>query len=149
MATDESGGRIGVTTYSEYRSSDRYYRLANANGGSFMIEARPVTLSCTTSDTGITPTAGTWYRFEFDVVDRGTYNQVRAKVWRAGTAEPVNFQADCVDNTSSRPRQGTLGVYSAGSGQKYWDDLEIIEGAVVPTVPPAPPVLLQVVPAQP
>jgi len=149
MAIDESSGRVGVTTYSEYPSADRYYRLANANGGSFVLEGRPGTLTCTTSDTGVTPTAGTWYHFKFDVVDRGTYNQIRARIWRAGTSEPANFQAECVDETSTRTRRGSIGVYAAGLGQKYWDDLELIEGSVVPTVPPAPPVLLQVVPAQP
>ncbi len=148
MATDESTGILGVTTYSEYPSADRYYRLSNAGGGSFILEGRPA-LSCSATDTGITPSAGSWYNFAFDVVDRGSYNQVRAKVWLAGTSEPSIFQVDCNDATSGRPQQGTIGVYSAGIGQKYWDDLEIVQGSVVPTQPPAPPVLIQVVPAQP
>jgi len=149
MATDDPAGTLGVTTYSQYPSTDRYYRLVSHAGGSFVLEGRPG-LSCSGStDTGVVPSAGSWYRFEFDVVDQGGDNQIRAKVWRAGSAEPGSYQIDCRDSASDRPRQGTIGVYASGSGQKYWDDLEVIEAVVVSPTPPEPPILLQVVPVTP
>ena len=130
MAVDHPAATIGVTTYSQYPASDAYYRLANNNGGSFVLEGRPG-LSCSGVDTGVVAAAGTWYRFELDVVDRGTTNEIRAKIWREGDSEPGAFQVTCVDATNNRPRQGTIGVYSGGAGQKYWDDIEIVVATIV------------------
>lgn len=147
MAVDEPAASVGVTTYSGYPGSDAYYRLGRTANGNFRLEARHG-LSCSSIDSGVgSAMAGRWVRFEFDVEDGASSNRIRAKVWYADAAEPAGPQIDCVDNSPNRPRQGTIGAWSAGDGQKYWDDFEIIQGvAPAPTPPPQPPLLLQIIP---
>ena len=156
MAIDHVDAAIGVTTYSQYVNSDAYYRLGRSQGGPFMIEGRPNALSCTNSTAPVTPQPGDWYRFKFDVQDMGTSNQIRAKIWREGVTEPNAYSLHCVDSSAQRPRSGRIGIWSAGVGEKYWDDFEVVVsegtgggGSGTPTVPPAPPVLIQIMPVAP
>ncbi|MAG34132.1 MAG: hypothetical protein CL908_24900 [Deltaproteobacteria bacterium] len=149
MAINHADASIGVTAYSLYRNSDSYYRLGRSAGGEFVLEGRPA-LSCSGTSTGITPTPGAWYRFEFHVQDQGASNHITVKIWDQTTTEPPSLQVDCVDSSTQRPRDGTIGVWSAGAGEKYWDDLEVILGdGGATTTPPDPPVLLFIVPAEP
>lgn len=149
MAVDQPDSSIGVTTYSGYHGTDTYYRLGRTAGGSIRLEGRPA-LSCSGTDSGLVPSAGEWIRFELDVIDNGSNNRVRAKVWRQGSTEPANPQIDCVDSSGGRPTQGTFGVWASGPGQKYWDDFEVMQGvAGLPATPPEPPVLLQILPVTP
>ena len=148
MAVNDSGASIGVTTYSGYPASDTYYRLGRNGDDTFRLTARH-NLTCSAVDTGFGASiAGDWVRFELDVEDNGTYNRVRAKVWRSGEAEPASPQVNCIDSAADRPRQGTIGVWSGGSGERYWDGFEVIQGVSgVPNPPPAAPTLLQIIPA--
>ncbi len=149
MAIDHPSASIGVTTYSQYRTRDAYYRLGRSGGGPFVIEGRPA-LSCSNSGNLVTPSAGEWYRFEFDVQDMGSSNQVRAKVWRQGDAEPSSYTISCVDSSPQRPTGGRIGVWASGTGSKYWDDFEVVLGQGSGTAePPAPPVLIQIIPVEP
>lgn len=155
MAIDHADAAIGVTTYSQYVTSDVYYRLGRSRGGPFVIEGRPNTLSCTDPTAPVTPQPGDWYRFNFDVQDMGTNNQIRAKVWREGATEPSAYSLHCVDSSAQRPRSGRIGIWSADVGEKFWDDIEVIvsesggSGGETPPPPPAPPVLIQIVPVAP
>ena len=149
MAIDRPSASIGVTTYSQYRTRDAYYRLGSSNGGPFVIEGRPA-LSCSNSGNLVTPTPGEWYRFELDVQDMGSNNRVRAKVWRQGDAQPSGYALSCTDSSAQRPSGGRIGVWASGTGSKYWDDFEVVLGQGSGSAePPAPPVLIQVVPAAP
>lgn len=149
MAIDHPSASIGVTTYSQYRTSDAYYRLGRSDGGPFAIEGRPA-LSCSNSGNLVTPSAGEWYRFEFDVQDMGSSNRVRAKVWRQGDSEPSDYTMSCVDSSAQRPSGGRIGVWASGTGSKYWDDFEVVLGqGSGSNEPPAPPVLIQVIPLAP
>lgn len=149
MAIDHPSAAIGVTTYSQYRTGDAYYRLGRTSGGPFVLEGRPA-LSCSSSGTPVTPAAGEWYRFELDVQDTGSSNQIRAKVWRQGDAEPSGYSLSCVDSSAQRPSGGRIGVWSGGTGSKYWDDFEVVLGQGSGTTePPAPPVLIQIIPVAP
>jgi hypothetical protein len=147
MAVDRDGAGIGVTTYSQYPNADVYYRLGRDPAGAFTITGHPA-LSCTTGNTGVVPTPGAWYAFELTVQVANGNNQILAKVWRQGTAEPGGPQAACTDTSSSKPTAGTLGVWASADGQKAWDDLEIITAQPAPSAPLAPPILIQVVPAE-
>ena len=149
MATDDNDASIGVTTYSGYPAADTYYRLGRSGGQNFRLEGRPG-LSCSSVDAGFgNNIAGRWIRFELDVEENAASNRIRAKVWFADQAEPSSPQIDCTDNSAGRPRSGTIGVWSGGDGNKFWDDFEVFQGVGnLPTQPPAPPVLLQIIPVQ-
>ena len=71
---------------------------------------------------------------------------VRARVWPEWEPEPTTWQIDCVDAAADRLVAGTIGVWSMGPGEKYWDDLAVFaldgSGTPVPLEPPPPPVLL-------
>ena len=147
---DHPDAAIGVTTYSGYPTEDAYYRVGRESGGSFRFTGRPG-IACSTADSGLTPAAGEWIRFEIDVVDEDVQNRIRAKLWRQSEPEPSTPQIECVDSRSTRPTQGTFGVWSAGPGTKYWDDFEAFQGDPLDgggqtLPPPRPPVLLQIIP---
>jgi hypothetical protein len=151
LAIDDANGAIGVTTMSQFTDSARYYRLGRSAGGAFVIEGHPNSLPCAPSANPVNPNPGSWYRFKFDVQRMATSNQIRAKIWREGTSEPSGYALSCVDSSSSRPSGGRIGVWSSGSGQKYWDDFEVITandsggGGTTPAPPaPVPPILISV-----
>lgn len=149
LITDASGG-IGVTALSGYPDQDVYYRLRRYAGTAFDLAPHGTTLSCANDSTGVVPQAGAWYRFSLRVDVGSSNNRVRAKVWRDGTSEPGSPQVDCSDTSSSRPRAGTIGVWSMGPGTKLWDVLDVdgIGSTSTPApVPPAPPTLISVEPA--
>ena len=51
-------------------------------------------------------------------------------------AEP-DWQVNCTDASGARLTSGRIGVWSMGSGEKYWDDLQV-EALGTPTVPEPP-----------
>ena len=136
MTADRSG--IGVTFYSDYPNSDRYYRLRRYNNNSFHLSPHGTSVSGTTN-TGVNPVPDFWYWFLIEVEDTGTQTNIRAKVWQEGTTEPVDWQVDAFDDSATRITAGTIGVWSYTEGSKYWDDL-----TVTPLVPPANDLVLTV-----
>lgn len=128
LMIDDARGGIGVTVYSDYPNSDSYYRLRRSSGNSFHLAPHPdAPTSCLgTTDTGVTPAAGTWYEFRFQAVDDANGGtRLRAKVWAEGAGEP-SWQIDCVDSAAGFYDSGVPGVWSMGPGAKYWDDLDLI-----------------------
>ena len=155
MRITHAKGGIGVTALSQYPQRDGYYRLRRHDGATtsaFHMAPHPdgKLLACTSTSTGVTPSANTWYRFRFQVSAEATQTTVRAKVWTDGASEPSAWQADCADTSSDRYLSGVPGVWSMGPGSKYWDDLAItpIGGSQEPNEPPpggevpAAPILL-------
>ena len=119
-----SGAGIGVTILSDYNQSDAYYRLRRyGTNGSFHLSPHGTSISSGTTDTGVVPETGTWYRFRIEAVPGADATEVRARVWADGSAEPSTWQIDAADTSSSRRTAGTIGVWSYGSGAKHWDDL--------------------------
>lgn len=146
MAIEHPDASIGVTAHSQYPAADVYYRLGRNAGGAFRIEGHP-TLSCSNRSTGVVPEAGAWYRFQLEIVEESSQARIRARVWPEDQPEPSGYQAECTDSSSSRPAGGTIGVWSAGFGGKFWDDLEVVQPAdAVVDSPLEPPVLIQVIP---
>ena len=120
---------IGITFFSDYNVSDRYYRLRRyANKPSFHLSAHGTTQSGDT-DSSIVPVVDTWYQFKVQVKDTGSTTEIKARLWIDGEAEPSEWQIDAYDDASSRLTTGTIGVWSMKGGKKYWDDL------VVRTIP--------------
>ena len=127
MLTDESGG-VGVTFFSQYPRADVYYRLRAYEQRTFQLVPHPhhtLKPANGTVDTGVIPEPGAWYQFRIEATDTGIRNEVRAKIWREGTSEPHAWQASAYDDRVDRPIGGTVGVWSMGSGSKYWDDLKV------------------------
>jgi hypothetical protein len=151
MAIETTSGDVGVTAYSQYPTADTYYRLrTNVDTASFELAGHPhSSSSCSgTIDTGVVAKAGVWYQFELVIANAGSANRIAATVWQQGSPRPSSPQVECFDSASNRPLAGTIGVWSAGSSAKYWDDLEIVavSGPVVTAEPPLPPILISVEP---
>jgi hypothetical protein len=152
MAIASSGGGVGVTAYSQYPSADVYYRLRVIRDGDTFQIANHYDSCSGDTNTGVTAQPGVWYEFEFTVSSTGSANRITAKVWKQGDAKPSSPQADCEDSASGRPGSGTIGVWSMGSGEKLWDDLEVSAtssgGSVIVSEPLSPPVLISIDPVQ-
>jgi len=123
MITQPDGG-IGVTFRSDYPNTDTYYRLRRYNSGAFHINPHGTSVTGVT-DTGVVPATHTWYEFAIEVEDIESQTVIRAKVWAQGTVEPTNWQVNCYDTNAGRLTTGTIGLWSMGSGDKYWDDLAV------------------------
>jgi hypothetical protein len=141
MRVSSSGGRLGVTAYSQFPSTLVYYSLGSHwETGELELSRRPApddTFVCGPSGTGVIPRPNVWYQFRFRVIPEDGANQLRAKVWEAGSTEPMEWQAACTDAAENRPSSGAIGVWSGSTGSKYWDDLEVIAlpGGMVPSGP--------------
>jgi hypothetical protein len=132
LLTDTSGG-IGVTFLSDYPNSDSYYRLRAFTFPDFQLvpefhlapHPHGERFCEGKTDSGVLATAHEWYAFRIQVDARGPSTEVRARVWRAGDAEPGHWQIECADSAVNRLLHGTVGVWAGGMGEKYWDDLEV------------------------
>jgi len=123
ISTDSA--EIGITSHSRYPFEAAYYRLARAGAGAFALTSVPPDPDCDWVSTGVAPQVGAWYQLRLEVWDSGEGSTVRAKAWPADHPEPSDWQAACFDTRPGRPTSGTVGVWSAGIGAKYWDDFEV------------------------
>ena len=153
MATDDSGGGVGVTAYSQYPTADIYYRLRSERAGNpFVLAGHPH--NCSGNDnTGVVLRENTWYEFELSITNESVGTRISAKVWKQGDSKPSSAQAECVDSSPSRNLLGTIGVWSMRSGGKYWDDLQVVTAAgdgsgSGSSGPIAPPRLIEVIPLE-
>ena len=150
MSLGSASGGIGVTAYSGYPTRDAYYRLGRLPGETFKLTARHA-MSCSLVDSGYMPTPGGSYSFEIQIESLSDRNRLRIKIWTFGNPEPIGAQIQCDDTSSGRPTGGTFGVWSTGAGSKFWDNFVLIPLPIslpVPPseAPPAPPILIQIVP---
>jgi uncharacterized repeat protein (TIGR02543 family) len=132
MITTADGG-VGVTFFSDYPNADNYYRLRRYGSNSFHLSPHGTTITGGVTDTGVVPKPNVWYRFVFEAEDMGARTEIRAKVWADGTPEPVDWQVNAHDDSTTRLTGGKIGVWSLFSGSKYWDEL-----AVNPLASPPP-----------
>lgn len=144
----EFGGRVtasnaatglGMTLYSDYPSSDSYYRLRAYSGKNFTLSSHGgSSLTCEGSaDTGLSLQATTWHHFRFRASNEASGTRLQAKVWVAGSEEPSDWQVDCTDPEGSL-QSGRIGLWSMGSGEKVWDDLYVTSTEAAIPEPPAP-----------
>ena len=118
---------IGVTFFSQYPvNGPGYYRLRRYFSREFDISPHGTLLTGGNPNTGVVPVPGKWYRFRARVQDTGTRTEIRARVWADGEPEPSVWQADCFDDSDSRLRSGTIGVWGFTYGSKYWDDFKVM-----------------------
>jgi len=133
MSIEDQKASIGVTLYSDFPESGYYYGLRRTKRArSFSISSKSAErVRCVGSlDTHVEPLEGLWYRFRFQARPEGNGTRLLAKVWEDGTAEPGDWQANCIDPDGTF-RAGTTGLWSSGDGLKLWDDI-----AVVPALEP-------------
>ncbi len=135
--TDASSG-IGITFFSQFPDEAVYYRLGRLPqpDAPFKLIGYPEgrngrEISRINKDAEVKPEIDTWYRFLVEVKHDANNRQrrkglttIRIKLWRDGDREPAEYQYEGDD--SSRPiRFGTVGVWTAGAGAKYFDDLKV------------------------
>ena len=129
MQAGLSTGGVGVTVYSDYPNSDSYYRLGADPRDNFRLATRVDGMEgvCSGStDSGIQAESMTWFEFRVQAYDSPGGTRIRAKIWNAATFEPGQWQIDCLDSTADVLVGGLPGAWATGSGQRYWDDLELI-----------------------
>ena len=127
MRVDHPDGGIGVTLYSGYPASDGYYQLWRYGDSTFSIASHGAGgIGCAgATDTGVIVRDDAWYWFRFQAFDVAAGSRLRARVWHDTDQEPSDWQVDCVDESAAAFVAGAPGVWSMGSGNKYWDDLEV------------------------
>jgi LmbE family N-acetylglucosaminyl deacetylase len=127
MRYDAYGSGVGVTFLSDHPHSDRYYRLRRGAflGETFHLSPHGTAFTSGTTDTGVVPAQGAWYRFRVAAEAGDTETAVRARVWPDGSPEPAGWQAVAVDASATRLTAGVAGVW-AMDGSAGWDDLELI-----------------------
>jgi hypothetical protein len=126
LRIDHPDGGIGVTLYSDYSASDSYYGLRRYGDSTFFIASRGASgIGCVgVTNTGVVPLSDAWYWFRFQAIEVASGSRLRAKIWHDADQEPSDWQVDCVDEQAAFV-EGAPGVWSMGSGNKYWDDLEV------------------------
>jgi len=135
LRTDNPTGAIGVTVFSGYPADEtRYYRLrAWGQQFPFSLETRAAItdpengtrLLKGTAETNIPLLHDVGYRFRIAVADGESRTIIRAKVWREDEVEPIDWQMDAYDDRPDRPRSGTVGLWAASAGTKFYDDLRV------------------------
>lgn len=127
--TDANAG-IGVTFFSHYpNNQEKYYQLYRHKGQPqfHLTSSYPGTRLSVTAppELQVNPAINTWYRFRIQVQDAGSATTIQAKVWKEGKTEPGKFQISAHDDSPQRLRFGTVGIWTFGSGRKYFDNLEV------------------------
>jgi hypothetical protein len=119
---------IGVTFYSAFHwGYDHYYRLRRyADRPSYFFSPHGTLVSGGHADTGFIPKAGQWHRFRIKVETAADKTTMRAKVWDEDRSEPLHWQAEAFDSSATRLTAGTVGAWSAKSGEHCFDDLIVI-----------------------
>lgn len=126
MLVTRARSGIGVTVFSDYPRSNRYYRLRRySRRRSFHISSHSAPVCSGVTNSYFNPEPGSWARFRFQaaVEDEGT--RLRAKVWAQGEAEPTRWQIDCLSPGVDAPTSGPPGIWAMGRGAKLWDDFEV------------------------
>ena len=126
--TDPDDAAIGVTFYSTFhRGYDRYYRLRRyAERPSYFFSPHGTSISGEGADTGFVPKAGQWHRFKIKLETSSDKTAMRAKVWEQDRPEPRHWQAEAFDSSATRLTAGTVGAWSAKSGEHFFDNLIVI-----------------------
>ena len=129
QTTDDRGG-VGVTFFSSYPGSAKYYRLRASNRGRFHVTGSGGTSVFGSTGSSVSLRSGEWYRFKIRVFDMPSRTEIRAKVWRENRSEPAGWQIVAYDDSSNRNREGTVGLWSTGAGTKSWGDLRVDDQAI-------------------
>ena len=121
---------IGVTFYSDYPNSDSYYRIRRYRyEPEFRLSNHGTSGTLSGDLVGPNPQINVWYKFKIHVesVDGGTH--IKAKIWKDGFVEPLEWDINALHSHENRFTSGRVGVWANGvdrkTAKKYWDDLSL------------------------
>jgi hypothetical protein len=114
---------VGLTFLSDYPNSDRYYRIRTTGSDPFNFYSHGPDTQNNDTSLGVTMAADTWYQFKIEV-NVATATTIKAKVWAESAPEPA-WQLDITQDSPERYTDGTVGLWTMGSGDRYWDDLTL------------------------
>ncbi len=142
MLITEGTSHIGVTFFSQLPGENGYYMLRSLGGyNGFHLAAQGSLIEGDVQSFVSPGSIGNgWARFRIQVEDVNGRTEIRANVWADGSAEPSGWQMDAYDQEEWRFTEGTFGVWSGGTGTKYWDDLEVSSLGELPAVVSVPDV---------
>ncbi len=124
MGSDSKSG-MGVTFLSKYPLSDDYYRLRTYAGRAFELSGHGRGVACDGIKSDIIPKAGAWYKYEVQVQVKEDQTQISAAIWDASKDRNTAEILVCQDKSSSRLKEGTIGVWAHGAGKKHWSDFNL------------------------
>jgi hypothetical protein len=129
MRKNHVDGGIGITFYSHYPFKDNYYRVrCNEWTKNLHIAPHPhgIAKVSGTTTSSVTLEVGKWYRFRIQIIDNAGKTEILSKAWPDDrNSEPTVWQMNAYDGSAQRFVSGTFGLWSGGSGVKYWDDLKV------------------------
>lgn len=127
MMLTDAGGGIGVIFLGSRGRGERFYGLRrNGQGDTLFVSGSGTKIiGKGQTDTELSPETKFWYRFKVEAEDSGDRTQIRAKVWKEGSPEPVSWQIACFDEGPRRNVRGFVGVWASSKGEKYFDDLSV------------------------
>ncbi len=119
--------RIGLTFFSSYPETDKYYLIGlwSQPSGNLTLQLFGFGAGTFTGtvDSNLTLEPNKWYRFLVQVDDANDATKIRARFWLDGTTEPSTFVIDAVDAAPTRLKNGRIGIWSAVKGDAFVDDL--------------------------
>jgi len=124
-AEDPADGAGIVFFVQQPLTEHRMYRLRYVYGSDFHIASNNAPAPVGATTTGVIPAAGIWYSFRVQVSAGASATTIQARVWRRADPEPPTWQIDCTDSDVSRLVAGTIGVWSYGHSDRYWDNLVV------------------------
>ncbi len=127
MYSDSPSCGIGVTFYSQFGDGyDKFYRVRWwTELSSFYLDSHGIEF--TPISTGVRPVPDCWYHFTIMTETCEKHTLLRVKIWPDGDPEPRDWQAELIDESAQRLREGTIGLWSWGEGNKYFDDLKVTQ----------------------
>lgn len=149
----DRGDGAGVVVHSRYVvGEDRMLRLRRVepgteDAGTFQLVPHGTAFTAGEPDTGVAPEPRRWYRVrlrtevEHEEGSGGGLVRVRAKVWPADAAEPVDWQAQVEDRSATRVTAGTVGLWGWEEGGAAYRHLRVVgdDGRVLMEEPFAGP----------
>ncbi|MGZ7081517.1 MAG: Ig-like domain-containing protein, partial [Thermoanaerobaculia bacterium] len=132
--------RVGFTFFSAQPDAEHYYLAGTTSHGELALTSAGAATPVGVATSPFVASPGVWYRFRIEAEDASGATTIRARVWKDGDAEPTDWNINAVDSDASRPRGGHVGIWSAGRGAFYVDDLVAIAPAST-TSDTTPPVI--------
>lgn len=128
FSSDSSG--VGITFHNQMpRGLDRFYRLRRTPSKKEMhLSPHGTVFSEGRSSYAKVTRPGVWYGFRVRLSTEDHAIRVAARVWPAHEAEPGSWVIDCLDATSTRLQDGTIGLWTSGPGRKEFRSLHLAAG---------------------
>lgn len=122
ISTEPSTGAVYAGVMLRQAGTERYLVLAwhRDNGSVWLVIQRSGILLQTAAVAGVTWAAGEAFQITGEVVSSGGSSTLRAKMWKAGTAEP-EWQLEAADSTEDMQRGGTVGVHMSRAASSTSD----------------------------